>query len=196
MLQSPSNQRRRLSEELDQLEAKIAEVRVLYEQYFVDILPLPPDKLNKEVVMLIRQMLKAPFKNSADKFRLRTLVSRYQTYHTYWTRVQKQREEGTYMKDVFKADLREKIVEEAKLDSSLAGAAEKGLRQLYSTYEKALKKTGNNAGNVNFDSFKKAMLKKAKALKAQHGSQKLQYKVIVKGGKVVIKASPKAPKTT
>ena len=118
--------RRQLDLELDRLENKISELRVLYEQYFVEILPLSPDKQQKEIVALIRKLLHAPFKNSQTRFRLRVLVQRYQTYATYWERVQKQKEEGTYSRDLFKAEMREKMLEEAKLEHSAGRAADRG----------------------------------------------------------------------
>ncbi len=183
--------RRQLDLELDRLEIRIEELRVQYEQYFVDIVPHPPDKLHNEIKKFIRHLLKAPFKNSASRFRLRTLIQRFQTYCTYWERVNKQREEGTYIKDVFKADLREQLQAQLAQETGEAGAALKGLRQLFSTYQDALRKNGNGKADVNFDSFKKSLMKQAKALKEKHGNQKLQYKVMVKDGKVVIRASVK-----
>lgn len=187
--------KRKLDQQLDVLEAKINELRILYEQYFVDILPQPPDKLRKEVVLLIRQLLKAPFKNSAVRFRLRMIITRFQTYNTYWERVNKQREEGTYCRDLFKAEMREKAAEDAKLEGSRRSAAEKGLRQLYSSYETALKKSGASTDHVNFEAFKKSLMRKAKELKKQHGVDKLHYKVVMKNGKVTIKASAATKKS-
>lgn len=183
------NNRRKLDAELDLLESKISELRVLYEQYFVDVLPQPPDKLRKEVVRMIRHLLKAPFKNSAVRFRLRQVVTRYQTYGTYWERVMKQREEGSYNRDVFKAEMRERAAEEAKLEGSAKSAAERSLRQLFDSYENALRKSGAKTDNLQFEAFKKTMIKRAKDLKKQHGVKKLSYKVVVKDGKVTIKAS-------
>ena len=183
--------RRQLDIELDRLETKISELRVLYEQHFVEILPLPPDKLHKEVVRSIRILLKAPFKNSQTRFRLRVLVQRFQTYATYWERVQKQKEDGTYSKDLFKAEMREKMLEDAKAEQTAGRAAEKGLKQLFNSYEAALRKTGNDTAKLNFDSFKSSLMKQAKQLKEKTGVQKLHYKVIVKGNKVVVKASGK-----
>ena len=183
--------RRHLDLELDSLEAKIAELRVLYEQHFVDILPQPPDKLQKETVRMIRSLLRAPFKNSQTRFRLRVLVSRYQTYATYWERVQKQKEDGTYQKDVFKAEMREKMLEDAKVANSQGRVAEKGLKQLFDSYETALRKNGADTSKINFDAFKHSLMKQAKSLKEKNGVQKLHYKVVVSGGKVTVKASAK-----
>lgn len=170
---------------------KIGELRVLYEQYFVDILPHTPDKLRAEVVRLIRQLLRAPFRNSATRFRLRMLVHRYQTYATYWERVMKQKEDGTYSRDVFKAELRERLQEIEKMAQTASGIADRGLKQLFDTYETALRKSGADAKSINFDNFKKNLLKQAKQLKDKTGAKKLSYRVIVKDGRVIVKASAK-----
>jgi hypothetical protein len=183
--------RRDLDRELDLLEAKIEELKILYEQFFVDILTQPPDQLRKEVVKKIKKMLKAPFKNAASRFRLRMLVQRYQSYATYWERVNKQREEGTYFRDVFKADMREKMDEETARLASKGGVADKAFRQLYASYEAAVRKSGKGAQNLNFDAFKKSLMKKAKELKEKHGVKKLHYKIVLKDGKVLVKASGK-----
>lgn len=183
--------KRDLDRELDLLEGRIAELRMLFEQHFADVLPLPPAKLQKEVLVMMKRLLRAPFKNSASRFRLRMLIQRYQTYATYWERVLKQKEEGTYSKDLFKADMRERAVEDAKLQSTAAGAAEKGMKQLFDSYEAAIKKQGGSTANLSFDSFKKSLVQKAKLLKEKHGMTKLRYKVVVKDGKVVVKASAK-----
>ncbi len=81
--------------------------------------------------------------------------------------------------------------EEIAKASSRAGAAQKAMHELYSSYEAALRKTGKPVDNLNFESFKKSLIKKARELKERHGVKKLQYKIVVKDGKVVVKASGK-----
>ena len=183
--------RRDVERELDHLEAKIAELRIQYEQFFVDVLPQPPEQLHAEVVRMIRVLLKAPFKSSATRFRLRTLIQRYQTYNTYWEKVRKQRDEGTYFRDQFKAELREKISEEDAKQCTATAAADRGMRQLFDSYETALKKVGSATNALNFEAFKKSLLGKDKALKETHGVNKLSYKIVVKDGKVTVKAEAK-----
>lgn len=179
---------RDIDRQFDILEHRLAELRVLYEQYFIDVLPQPPLPQHKEVRHLIRELLKAPFKNSANRFRLRTLVHRYQTYNTYWERVLKQKEEGTYCKDVFRADMRDKLAEEIKREATSGGAAERGMKQLFDSYQQAIKKTGGSIDNLNFNAFKRSLVAKAKELSTKHGTKKLSYKIVVKEGKVTVKA--------
>lgn len=183
--------KRKADEELDRFEERLEDLRVTFEQFFIDVLPFPPDKQHSELVRYIRQLLKMPFQNSAAKFRLRMLIHRYRCYRTYWERVLREREEGRYAKDVFKAELHAKLAAEEKREGTRAGMAEKTLHLLFRSYESALKKSGAKAENLNFDAFRKSMLRKAKQLKEQNKGKKLSYKVVTTGGKVMIKASVK-----
>ena len=177
--------------ELAQLEAKIAELKIQYEQYFLDVLPKPPDELHAELKAMMRKLLKAPFRTSAVNFRLRQLVTRYQTFNTYWQRVLKEREEGTYSRDVFKAELRARAMAEEKQVKRNAQAGSAGFHKLFDRYKAALELSGTNTSQLNYDKFRSSLLKKAKQLKQQYGVQKLTYKVTVKSGKVVVKAVPR-----
>lgn len=181
----------KLSREIDRLEARLEELRVAYEQHFIDILPQAPDSMRKEVTRTIRLLLKAPFKNSQTRFRLRTVIHRYQTYSSYWERILKEREEGRFVRDLFKAEMRERSLEEAIRDQTQVGRADRGLKQLYSTYEEAIRKVGGSTDNLNFDAFKKNLIEKAKKMKEEHGVKKLHYKVQVKDGRVILKATTK-----
>jgi hypothetical protein len=184
--------RKKLEQELDQLDGKLEELKMLYDQYFIDVLLQPPDKKRAEAVKTIRALLKSPFRNSASRFRLRMLVHRYHVYATYWERVLREREEGRYNRDLFKAELREKLMKEAEKEASRGGRAERSMRQLFRAYEQAVLKTGGTTKGLNFDAFKQSLLKKARQLKEQSGAQALRYKIVVKEGKVVVKASAKS----
>ena len=90
---------------------------------------------------------------------------------------------------MFKAEMREKFADAAEQSQTKAGAAERGFKELFSSYQTALKKAGSNATNVDYDAFKRSLLKKAKQLKKEQGVNKLHYKIVVKRGKVVVRAS-------
>jgi hypothetical protein len=186
-----AQEKNKLNQELDLLEREVEDLRILYEQYFIDILPFEPEKENKEVQKFIRKMLNAPFKNSVIQFRLRTIVTRYQTYATYWQRVKKQREDGTYKKDQFKAKFRGQMAIQKKHNASKEGKAEKGVNQLFQSYQEAIKKVGGDPSTVNFDAFKKSLVARAKQLKKEDPSAKIHYQVVIKDGRAVVKAGKK-----
>ena len=176
--------------ELDRLEAMIAELKVQYEQYFTGLLPLPPDKLHTNVRMLLRKMLKAPFRTAAHNFRLKTLDSRYQTFNSYFQRVLKQREEGTYSRDVFKAEMHARLAKEAAIAQTSVGAAQGHVRALFDTFRHALEEQTGKKHELDFKSFRKTLVAQAKEMKAKLGTDKLTFKVVVREGKVTLQAAP------
>ena len=134
-LEERAYQRINLKKELARLEELIAELRLDYEQFFLGLYPYQPDKLYKKVKRHIRMLHKAPFKRSEHVYRLRMLESRFNTYNDYWQRTLRQKEDGTYSKDVFKAKMRERHAEEDKEAASLRGAAAKQMVALFNSLQ-------------------------------------------------------------
>lgn len=173
---------------LDRLEAELADLKVLYEQYFSGILPRAPEKAHNEVKRAIRDMRKAPFKSLALQYRLKMIESRYNTYNTYWMRVGREREEGIYAKDVFKANIREKNAAQEKRDKTTHGAAERHMKSLFDVYRNELEKQTGKRESLDYEAFQKNIVQRAKEFKEKHGTDKLSFKVVVKDGKVVVSA--------
>jgi hypothetical protein len=96
-----------------------------------------------------------------------------------------------YSKDVFKANLRDKLEQEEAYAATKQGAADKGVRSLFTSYQEALERAAGKKVAITFDSFKETLSKRAKDLKAQHGVAKLSFRVVVKDGKVSIQAKAK-----
>ncbi len=88
---------------LNELEKRIDRLRTLYEQYFLGIERRPPTTNAQDVYRRVLQMENTFIRNTAQKFRLRSLVQRYNSYKTYWRRIEKQIEEGTYERDIRRA---------------------------------------------------------------------------------------------
>lgn len=200
--QQPKGGRQTLSEranpkidnkaELDRLELMISELKTQFEQYFLGVRKLPPEPLHKEVKVAIRRLLRSPFKNSSHKFRLRTLESRYQSFNNYWERVNKQREDGTYYRDVFKAELREKLAMEEAHSQTAGGQASKAMTDLFNSYREALEKQSGKAQRLDFEKFQKTLIDRAKELRQQHGAKRVSFKIKVKEGKVSVQAIAKS----
>jgi hypothetical protein len=184
-------QKEKFLSELVLLEDRLEALRIQYEQYFIDVITLIPMKLHQEVKTLIRELLKAPFKNSQTRYKLKTLINRYQTYSTYWERVIREREDGTYHRDLFKVNFRDELKEVRRKERSVVGKTDERVKQLYSAYEQALQSVGKNTDNLNYDRFRKQLVEQAKTLQKEHGSRKLQYAIVVSEGKVKIRATPK-----
>jgi len=186
-----ANERLDLRAELDKLDAKLSELRILFEQYFSGVVNLPPDHVHKDIKRRLRTLMKAPFKSSAMNYRLRSIETRYNTLNTYWQRVLKQKEDGTYSKDVFKAEMRERLALEQARSETAVGKAERNMENLFTAYRVALEKQTGSKHNIDYSAFQKSLLQRAKDFKEKSGATKLSFKVVVKEGKVTVQIKGK-----
>lgn len=89
---------------INELEQKMGRLRSIYEQYFMGIERMPPTTLRKDVVRLIHRLEGIYVRNTALKFKIRSLIQRFNSYKSYWNRVERQIEEGTYVRDIRRAE--------------------------------------------------------------------------------------------
>lgn len=94
-------------DEFDQLlhdaEVKLARLRALYEQYFQGIEKMEPHVPRKDMDRALEFLKKNQPRNTALRFRTQQLSARYGTYITYWQRIARQIEEGTFKRDLLRA---------------------------------------------------------------------------------------------
>lgn len=98
-----------LEARMNELEVRMRQLRTLYEKYFVGNERLPPTQERRDVFRMIRELDNLHVQNTAQKFRLRSLIQRFNSYKAYWSRVERQIEEGTYERDVRRARRNQEI---------------------------------------------------------------------------------------
>ncbi|MCI5065361.1 hypothetical protein MRY87_06520 [bacterium] len=177
--------------ELEKAQQDLEQLRTYYEQYFIGIHKFPPDKQHQEMKRLLRRLKSAPFRNSQTNYQLRMLEQRYQAYATYWKRVMREREAGTYFRDVFKAELRERIAAEDAESQTQRGQVKAGVKALFDTYQQAIEQQTGKRMNLDYDKFQKRLVQQAKSFQEKNGKKKLSFKVVVQEGKVRVRASAK-----
>lgn len=110
-----------VKDEIDQavseLETSLERLGALYNQYFIGIERTEPTIQRNNVDRKIRALRKLQINNTALRFRLQTQIQKYNTQTTYWRRVCKQIEEGTYQRHVMRAKRRQE--DRAQLESGL-----------------------------------------------------------------------------
>jgi hypothetical protein len=84
-------------------EIRLRRLRTLYDQWFHGLERMEPRTQRSDVDRLITELRRAQPRNTALRFRFNQLVQRYTTYNTYWQRITRQIEEGTYKRDVLRA---------------------------------------------------------------------------------------------
>ena len=94
-----------IEEDLQILDAKIKQLRLDYEQYFLGARPREPVQLRGEVQKLIALYSNVPIQNTAQRFKFSSLCSRYLILRRQWDLALRKIEDGTYERHVFKANL-------------------------------------------------------------------------------------------
>ncbi|MEZ4405162.1 MAG: MXAN_5187 C-terminal domain-containing protein [Polyangiales bacterium] len=110
-----------ITKELDEVESRLERLRIKYEQYFAGYEKMIPFVQRKDVDRRFAALHKEQFRNAGLRFRFNTLVQRFTTYQTHWGRTLRRIEEGTYKRDVLKAQkLREELAAREAADRARA----------------------------------------------------------------------------
>jgi hypothetical protein len=97
---------RAVEEELEALKAR-------YDQYFLGIERREPSRWRDEIRKRVMRLKGEFTRNTGLKFRVQTLHARYLSYERLWLRSAREKEEGRYRRDVYKARLHRRRAEAA-----------------------------------------------------------------------------------
>ena len=89
---------------LEELENRLERLRALYEQYFMGIERIEPAIPRKDIDRRIYVLRREKIRNTAKRFKLQTIISRYNTFQQYWQRICREIDNGTYKRHVIKAE--------------------------------------------------------------------------------------------
>ena len=92
-----------LGETLNELANKVERLKTLYEQYFMGIEKMEPQVARKEVTRVMLGLQQQYIRNTALRFKFNTMLQKWNIYITYWNRVLREIENGTYVKHLAKA---------------------------------------------------------------------------------------------
>jgi hypothetical protein len=199
---------------VEALESEIAELRRQFDLYFQGIERRPPvenwEDLKKRVP---RMRIEAGRWRTAEKFRANTAYQKFLTLDRMWAREMKAIEDGTSRRDRFKV-ARMRAADEAapaaapaangapksapagvesparRAPPPAAGGEDEKMRRLYAVYMLAKKRTGEDL-KLSFEGLKKQLEKQIPAIKQKHGCNNVDFKVVLKNGKAILKAVPK-----
>ena len=181
------------AEELTELDEAIVNLQVLYEKYFLGIDRRPPEQERKRISQKTREMRTTNVRNTALKFKINTLFAKLLSFERMWDRTLREIEDGTYKRDVFKAKLRDKDRDEGGSPARSAPAptiSDANLRRLYDTYLVARKRCGESTAGMSFDSIASRIRAQVPELMQKHKAKNIEFKVVIKGGKAILKAVP------
>jgi len=89
---------------LEELEVRLERLRALYEQYFLGFEKIEPSVARKDVDRRIYLLRREKIRNTGKRFKLQTIIQRYNTFQQYWQRICREIENGTYKRHLLRAE--------------------------------------------------------------------------------------------
>ncbi len=273
----------KVHQQCEELESDLAALKASYEQFFLGVERKPPNQKHDALKRKMNLLRNSFVRQTAAKFRVQNLAQKLATYERLWARTLKEMEDGTYRRDIFKAQLHaakvkaEKKAEAAKkkngeLDSEdvdmsddddevpstppdadanrgvqphgakpaplQVGAPGRGasgpqvpapggrpsgpgvrvpvsgpmaaapsgprapvaaqgdlsdqkMKAIYDAYVTAKKRCNEDVSKLSFDSLASTLRKQVPELIKQHKAKSVEFKVVIKDGKAILRALPK-----
>ncbi len=208
-----SQDAKELKAEVDAVDEATDRLRATFEQYFQGIERVPPVLQRDALKRRLMQLRTTQVRNTAMRFRINQLVAKFTSYENYWSRVLRQIEEGTYHRDVFKAKYRSKVNEaesspkekkaaDKDTDEKKAparkqtrrprtGLSDENVDAIYNAYVTAKRRCKENVKGLTRDALASSLKKQIPSIKKQYKCKTVEFKVVIKGGKAILKAVPK-----
>lgn len=181
------------NETLSQLEKGLAELKTLYENYFAGLERREPLRRREKITRTIHQLAGQAPQNTQLAFRLNNLKARFGSFETYWNRVVRQIEEGTYKREKLKA---KRILEgEVPLVSGgpphappVDPLGDSALREVYAKYAAARKQNGEPP--VSYEAMVNSLKKQVPSILDRYQCKTVEFRVASGNGKAQLKATP------
>ena len=94
-----------LADDCAALEAEVEELKVKYEMYFLGVERNEPNRTRDDLKKKVLRLKERFTRNAGVRFRVQSLHARFISYERLWMRSAREKEEGTYRRDLFKARL-------------------------------------------------------------------------------------------
>lgn len=221
-----------LADRCGDLEESLEVLKSRYDLYFLGVERREPSRERDEMRRGIALLKGATTANTGLRFRIETLHARFLSYDRMWMRTARQKEEGTYRRDVQRvrrqrrdgpsgkgvapppaaeapaaADTattapggaarpeppRAAAAGRAPDESTLpAGMSLEQLRALHAAYVEAKRRCREDVSRLTCDALASTLSRQVPELLAKHKARAVEFRVVIKDGKAVLKAVPRA----
>lgn len=187
-------------EQIELLDAKVARLKVEYEQYFARVLKREPVKLREEIERTILAYGNKVINNTSTKFKLSSVVAKYTSYKQYWTRVLRAIDEGTYVRKAEGAldgpiakgpSSAPPPAQSARPPAKERAADDEGVSEIYAKFIEARKECNEPVEGITIESMKKTMDQYKKKVEEQFKTSSFEFKVSIKDGHAKLSIKPK-----
>lgn len=109
-----------IAPDLDRIEKDMNELRSIYELFFMGLEKQEPTPTRNAVRAELRRLQEAKPRNTQLRFRLQQAKARFVALENHWNRVNRERENGTYRRDLARVDRRNAELQRRQLEAARA----------------------------------------------------------------------------
>lgn len=171
-----------IKEDLDRIEADIAEAKRQYDHFFQGNRKSEPTEERRAVEGLVRRLGQRRIVNTQDQFRFNSLQSRFYSLANLWTRMVRDLEEGRLSRDAGGA-----VVRPPAENGSPGPVDPAHLEQVLGVLRDARRTCGLPVEEEDIAAIRQTLSDRAREISEKSG-RKVEFKVSVEGGKPKVKA--------
>lgn len=188
-------------DELDKLEEDIRVLKNKYDQFFSGIAKVPPIIERHAIERYIHELNKLKMRDNGRRFRLSTLVSRYNQFREMWARRMREREEGPLDFRRRQAAMdgpgqerppAQSVVTSVPADPYVRmtpGANGEQIRRLHAEIERANAEMGK-LNSITVEQLAAMVQKQTELVRSKYNVNTVAFRVETVDGKVKLKAKP------
>jgi hypothetical protein len=188
--------------ELDiaQLETQLRQLEKEYDQFFLGLRRGEPFDIEKSVLAIIRAYASRPLQNPTLGFKYTSLVARYNSFRTVWSRKVREREDGRATGSgparpvaAPKPEPRHPPHTAAKPGEYLSSNPlhePRHIEQFFETYRRLREASGESTAKLQVEGFQKALAQQVEKIKREQGCEAVLIRVVSDQGRTRIVAKP------
>ncbi|GEM_PF-3395481 len=176
-----------VANDLNRLEKSLRRLRTDYEMFLSGSRKWPPNQLRAEIDAIVRHYLKHTPRRTIDRFRLNTLVHRYQTMSELYRRKMRTMEEGPGRRGAIDPSKPQVLMKARVVRGKATGDQ---VRDLYYQYREARKARGLDVAGLSYTPFVKKLGRTLAQAHEKMGGRDMELRLDTVGGKVRIAVRP------
>jgi len=187
-------------QDIAQLETLLRQLEKEYDQFFCGLLRREPTATENTLLAIVRAYVSRPIQNPTLGFKYTSLVARYNSFRTVWTRKLREKEEGRVGGSSVVRHAAPPRPEPRHPAHTAANPGEylssdplhepRHLGQFFETYRRLREESGEPTAKLRVESFQKALAEKVEKIKREQGCEAVLIRVIKEQGRTRIVAKP------
>ncbi len=196
-----------IEKELGELDKGISALRIEYDRYFTGDFKTPPIAKRRQLELLLRYLRNVEVDKAGERFRLGSLLARYNSLTELWEKKQVAKDEGRltiFGRPNPPADVppppqasTPRTSQASAGDASAPGSVQPkrvDFTPLFQRYVAARQGAGEDVARLKYEKFEELVRKQAEEIKRRTGAKRLVFEVQTVDGKVKLIGRPAPPK--